>query len=185
MDAEPLAIAAQELLRGRFDTCPAPKRQSATFPKGSIPYLCLRNNAHMHIQLNLAPDASHTVVADEAGTEVSIYLPESAGGAGTGIRPMQMLIMGLAGCSAIDVLMILKKQRQEVRDFRIDIDAEREPNKEPSLWQEAQLVFRVFGAVDVEKAEKAVALSMEKYCSVAATLGAAGANLTWRVEVEA
>jgi putative redox protein len=91
--------------------------------------------------------------------------------------------MGMAGCSAIDVLMILKKQRQEVRDFRMAIDAEREPDKEPSLWQEAQLVFQIFGRVDVDKAEKAVALSMEKYCSVAATLRASGTKLTWKVEV--
>jgi putative redox protein len=137
----------------------------------------------MHITLKRTPDAQNTIATDEAGNPVVMYLPDTAGGAGTGIRPMQMLIMGLAGCSAIDVLMILKKQRQQVTDFRIDIDAEREANKEPALWQTAHLVFTIWGTVDAAKADHAVRLSMDKYCSVSETLRQAGADIQWEVRI--
>ena len=139
----------------------------------------------MNIRIHRTDDASHTVATDEKGNEVTIYLPESAGGAATGIRPMQMLIMGMGGCAAVDVLTILKKQRQQVADFSIDIEAEREAGKEPSLWQTAHLVFTFSGKVDRAKAEYAVQLSMQKYCSVSETLRRAGAALTWEVRIEA
>ena len=67
------------------------------------------------ITLQLQPDGSQTVATDEAGNAVALYLPESAGGAQTGVRPMQMLLMGLAGCAVVDILMILKKQRHKLR----------------------------------------------------------------------
>jgi putative redox protein len=134
--------------------------------------------------LHRTDDAQHTVVTDEYGNPITMYLPADAGGAGTGIRPMQMLILGLAGCSAVDVLMILKKQRQQVTDFTIEIEAFREPDKEPSLWQNAHLIFKITGTVDPVKAQKAVELSMHKYCSVAETLRLAGANLTWEIIVQ-
>jgi putative redox protein len=137
----------------------------------------------MKIELHATKGNQHTIATDESGNEVKMYISESAGGAGTGIRPMQMLIMGLAGCSAIDVLLILKKQRQEVTGFSMALEAFREPDKEPSLWQTAHLVFNITGSVDPDKAEKAVELSMLKYCSVAETLRVAGATLTWEVSV--
>ncbi len=105
------------------------------------------------------------------------------GGKGNGVRPMQMLIMGLGGCSAIDVVMILKKQKQEIKDFKITIDAEREQGKEPALWTKAHLVFLITGAVELDKAQRAVDLSMEKYCSVSETLKRAGTAITYEVKV--
>ncbi|MBK7936533.1 MAG: OsmC family protein [Lewinellaceae bacterium] len=137
----------------------------------------------MKIRIHRTGDALHTVASDEKGNEVTLYLPESAGGAATGIRPMQMLIMGMGGCAAVDVLTILKKQRQQVTGFSIDIEAEREPGKEPSLWQTAHLVFIFSGKVDRAKAEHAVQLSMQKYCSVSETLRRAGASLSWEVRI--
>lgn len=97
---------------------------------------------------------------------------------------MQLLIMGMGGCAASDILMILKKQRQQVAGFNIDIEAEREPGKEPSLWEKAHLVFRFSGKVDKSKAEYAVRLSMEKYCSATETLRRSGTELSWEVRVE-
>ncbi len=138
----------------------------------------------MKIELRRSADALHTIATDEKGNEVTIYLPEIAGGAATGIRPMQLLIMGMGGCAASDILMILKKQRQQVAGFNIDIDAEREPGKEPSLWEKAHLVFRFSGKVDKSKAEYAVRLSMEKYCSATETLRRSGTELSWEVRVE-
>jgi putative redox protein len=91
---------------------------------------------------------------------------------------MQMLLMGLGGCSAIDVIMILKKQRQEVRDYKMIIKGNREAGKEPSLWNEIVVEFHIYGKVDEDKAKKAVDLSLNKYCSVAATLIGSGTTIT-------
>jgi putative redox protein len=100
-----------------------------------------------------------------------------------GARPMQMLLMGLGGCSGIDIVSILKKQRQVVTGFNMKIEGEREPGVEPSLWQNVNIVFELQGDIDLEKARKACALSMDKYCSVAETLRKAGCNITWDVRL--
>lgn len=120
---------------------------------------------------------------DANGHIVKIDTSPETGGENFGVRPMQLLLMGLGGCSGIDILSILKKQRQKVTGFRMHIEGEREPGKDPSLWKKVDLVFEMSGEVDKEKAEKAVALSMEKYCSVSETLKRAGATLNWKVVV--
>jgi putative redox protein len=120
---------------------------------------------------------------DANGHKVKIDTSPETGGENFGVRPMQLLLMGLGGCSGIDILSILKKQRQKVTGFRMRIEGEREPGKDPSLWKKVDLVFEMNGEVDKEKAEKAVALSMEKYCSVSETLKLAGATLNWKVVV--
>lgn len=124
-----------------------------------------------------ATDASgHTALMDSS--------PET-GGQEFGIRPMQMLLMGLGGCSGIDIVSILKKQRQTVEGFSMIIDGDREKGKEPSLWEKIHIVFQLKGAIDPDKAQKACALSMEKYCSVAATLREARCKISWEVTVNA
>lgn len=105
------------------------------------------------------------------------------GGTNFGVRPMQMLLMGLGGCSGIDIISILKKQRQEVQGFRMTIEGERETGKEPSLWQDITIVFELKGDLDPSKARRACELSMEKYCSVAETLRRAGCNLKWDLKL--
>ena len=118
---------------------------------------------------------------DSNGHTVKMDTSPETGGENFGIRPMQLLLMGLGGCSGIDILSILKKQRQNVTGFRMRIEGEREPGKEPSLWKNIELVFEFEGEVELDKAEKACALSMEKYCSVSETLKRAGAALSWKV----
>lgn len=120
---------------------------------------------------------------DANGHVVRLDTSDETGGVNFGVRPMQMLLMGLGGCSAIDIVMILKKQRQVISDFSIKITGEREPGKEPSLWQTVKIIFFLKGDIDKEKAERACQLSMDKYCSVAATLLKSGTNLTWEVVV--
>ena len=120
---------------------------------------------------------------DSNGHTIKIDTSPETGGENFGVRPMQLLLMGLGGCSGIDILSILKKQRQNVTDFRMRIEGEREPGKDPSLWKKIVLVFEISGEVDKEKAEKACALSMEKYCSVSETLKRAGAILSWKVVI--
>jgi putative redox protein len=120
---------------------------------------------------------------DANGHMVKIDTSPETGGENYGVRPMQLLLMGLGGCSGIDILSILKKQRQNVTDFRMRIEGEREPGRDPSLWKNVDLVFELKGEIDREKAEKAVALSLEKYCSVSETLKRAGATLNWKVVI--
>ena len=120
---------------------------------------------------------------DSNGHVVRMDSNPSHGGQNFGARPMQLLLMGLGGCAGIDIVSILKKQRQVVEGFDIKIEGEREAGVEPSLWQTVNVVFELKGDIDIEKARKACALSMDKYCSVAATLKQAGAGITWDVRV--
>lgn len=120
---------------------------------------------------------------DSKGHTVKIDTSPETGGTDFGVRPMQLLLMGLGGCSGIDILSILKKQRQNVTGFRMRIEGEREAEKDPSLWKDVSIVFELEGEVELEKAEKACSLSMEKYCSVSETLKRAGAAIKWKVVV--
>jgi len=120
---------------------------------------------------------------DEYGHIIKMDSNPQSGGEDYGARPMQMLLMALGGCSAIDVLGILKKQRQEVRDYKMIINGDRELNVEPSLWKDIDIEFHLYGNIDPEKAQKAADLSIGKYCSVAATLVKAGAEIKYKVFV--
>lgn len=92
------------------------------------------------------------------------------GGANLGFRPMQLLLSAIGGCSAIDVISILKKQKQLITDFEIEVEGDRQKIEEFSLWKTIVLHFKISGEVDNEKAEKAIKLSLDKYCSVSKTL---------------
>jgi putative redox protein len=121
---------------------------------------------------------------DENGHTIKMDSSPESGGLDYGVRPMQSLLMALGGCSAIDVISILKKQRQDVVDYKMTISGEREKGKEPSLWQTVHVKFQLYGDIDKDKAERAVDLSINKYCSVAATLMKAGAKITTSVVVQ-
>ena len=118
---------------------------------------------------------------DENGHIIKMDTNPNNGGQNYGARPMQLLLVGLAGCSAIDVIGILKKQRQEVRDYKMIVNGDREVGVEPSLWKEIFIEFHIYGNVNHDKAVKAVELSVGKYCSVAATFDQAGAQIKWEV----
>ncbi len=120
---------------------------------------------------------------DEQGHILRMDSSPESGGWDFGVRPMQTLLMGLGGCSAIDVIAILKKQRQQVTDYKMIINGEREKGVEPSLWKDINIEFHLYGQIDEDKASKAVELSINKYCSVAATLKKAGATIKWKVFV--
>lgn len=123
------------------------------------------------------------VAKDMHGHTVQMDTSDETGGDNFGVRPMQMLLMGLGGCSAIDIVTILKKQRQQVDDFKIEIEGEREQGKEPSLWESIHVKYFLEGKIEPEKAKRACELSMGKYCSVAATLLKSGSKITWNVKV--
>jgi putative redox protein len=115
----------------------------------------------------------HTVVMDGA--------PES-GGRNLAARPMEMLLVGLGGCSAFDVVMILKRGREQITDCVIEIDAER-AESDPKVFTQIKMHYIVTGInLDTNKVERAIKLSTEKYCSATAMLGAV-AKITHDFEV--
>lgn len=124
----------------------------------------------MIIDLERKNNAFHFEATNESGVKIQIDASPAIGGENKGARPMEMLIMGLGGCSAIDILNILYKQKVAVEGFRIKIDAEREPDATPSLFKDIHITFYIKGEVDRNKAERAINLSLDKYCSVAKTL---------------
>jgi putative redox protein len=122
-------------------------------------------------------------LTDATGNGMNIDIPVDQGGTAKGMRPMQTMLAALIGCSSVDVISILKKQRQEVTSFRMEVDGHREQDKELSLWEEVALTFLLEGAVDPGKAYRAAELSINKYCSVAETLRRAGASIQFTVIV--
>lgn len=104
------------------------------------------------------------------------------GGKDTGSRPMEMLLMGIGGCSGMDVVSILKKKKQEVKGLEINVKGQKAGNY-PKKFTDISLEFVVRGKNIADDAVKrAVELSMEKYCSVKATLeGSAKITCNYRI----
>lgn len=128
------------------------------------------------------PDFEMTIT-DSTGSSMVIDIPVDQGGNGNGMRPMQTVLAALCGCSAVDVVSILKKQKQTLTSFKITVDGEREKGKEPSIWETVDLVFELTGEVEPSKGFRAVKLSVDKYCSVAETVRRAGATINYKVLV--
>ncbi len=105
-------------------------------------------------------------------------------GEGPGVSPMQMLLLGLGGCSLVDIIGILHKQRQPLVDMEVTIDGQRGPEW-PKPWTAIHLHYIATGAgLDAHKVERAIELSVEKYCGVHATL-AGVAKITHDFEIRA
>jgi putative redox protein len=122
------------------------------------------------IELKRLNDAFHFEASNENGNSVHIDASPDIGGTNQGMRPMQMLLAAMGGCSSIDVVNILKKQKQDLKDIQVTVTGEREKDAIPSLYTEVHAHFKLFGKLDKDKAEKAVNLAVDKYCSVAKTL---------------
>tara|TARA_B100001057_G_C22826480_1_gene941627 strand:+ start:791 stop:1216 length:426 start_codon:yes stop_codon:yes gene_type:complete len=87
-----------------------------------------------------------------------------------GVSPMELLLMALAGCSSIDIITILKKQKINPTDLKMDVEGKRIGGVVPSLFHKIAVNVRLEGDITPEKAKRAVSLSFDKYCSVAKTL---------------
>ncbi len=122
------------------------------------------------IELNRIDKDFNMEAVNEVGNKIQMDAGPNDGGHELGMRPMQLLLVAFGGCSAIDLIGILRKQREPLQDLKITITGEREQGVVPSLYTEVHAHFRLFGNVDPEKAQKAVSLSVDKYCSVAKTL---------------
>jgi putative redox protein len=120
----------------------------------------------------------------EAGSGHAVMMdgaPEY-GGRNIGIRPMEMLLIGLAGCTGFDVVSILKKGRETVTGCEVEAEAER-ATEDPKVFTKIHLTYRVTGrGLSRAKAERAVTLSKEKYCSASIMLGAT-AEMSYTLEV--
>lgn len=107
----------------------------------------------------------------ESGHSVVMDGPSEFGGRNLGIRPMEMLLLGLGGCASFDVVSMLKKGKQDLIDCEVNITAER-AEVEPKVYTKIHLQF-VLSGNDLSKArvERAIELSAEKYCSASIMLG--------------
>lgn len=113
-----------------------------------------------------------------SGHQIMIDGPPDHGGQNRGVRPMEMVLLGMAGCSSFDVMSMLKKGRQDVTDCVCDVEAER-ADAVPAVFTKIHLHFRVKGNQLKEKqVARAVQLSAEKYCSASIMLEAAGVEIT-------
>lgn len=136
----------------------------------------------MKITIKRTDDDFAMEAKNEEGNVIHMDGPPHLGGHDTGFRPTQLLLAAVGGCSAIDVVMILKKQKQRIDSFEIEVDGEKEAVEEYSLFRNIVIHFKLKGEIELEKAERAVQLSIDKYCSVSKTLEPT-AKITYKVSV--
>jgi len=121
----------------------------------------------------------------ESGSGHAVVMdgPEDHGGRNMGLRPMEMLLLGLGGCANFDVMSILRKSRQNVTDCRVEVEAER-ADAIPAVFTKIHLKFVVAGVnLKENHVKKAVELSATKYCSASIMLEAAGVEISHSYEI--
>ncbi|MEM7371255.1 MAG: OsmC family protein [Bacteroidota bacterium] len=121
----------------------------------------------MEIRLQRQNQAFHFEAQNEHGNTISFdsHNPE-IGGQGKGFGPMETVAAAIGACSAIDIGVILGKQKQEIKDFRIKIDAQRAKDQVPKVFTEIHITYELHGEIEEAKAQRAIELSISKYCSV-------------------
>jgi putative redox protein len=127
----------------------------------------------------------HMSFVGESGSGHSLVMDGSPehGGRNLGVRPMETVLIGLGGCSAFDVMLMLKKGRQDVTDCEVQLDAER-ADAVPAVFENIHMTYVVKGNdLSVKQVERAVSLSVEKYCSVTKMLQET-VKITFEVKVE-
>lgn len=125
----------------------------------------------MKITINRLNDAVHMEAANEDGVTLQMDGTGEIGGINGGFRPMQMLLAAAGGCSAIDVVGILKKQKQNPDELKIEVTGERVTVDTYSEFRSIHMHFIMKGAhLDEKKVSRAIDLSLTKYCSVSKTL---------------
>ena len=121
----------------------------------------------------------------ESGTGHTVLIegPESEGGEGLGVRPMELILMGLGGCTSFDILMMLKKSRQAVTDCTAEIHATRAADI-PSVFNSIHVHFTISGnELKDSHVKRAVELSAEKYCSASIMLSRGGVEISHDYEI--
>ncbi|QJD81353.1 OsmC family protein [Spirosoma rhododendri] len=136
----------------------------------------------MTVELVRVDDAFHFEALGTSNVTQHIDAATDIGGHNAGARPMEMLLMGLAGCSAIDVILILQKQKQVIEDFKLSVDGFREKGATPAPFQQIHITYRLKGELNPERVKRAIDLSMDKYCSATAQLRPS-ATITYSFEI--
>ncbi|MGE0568103.1 MAG: OsmC family protein [Bacteroidia bacterium] len=134
----------------------------------------------MKIEVKRLNDKFRMEAKNEDGNLILMDGSPDIGGEGTGFRPMQLLLAAVGGCSSIDILLILNKQKQIVQDFKVEIEGVKEKVESHSIFKDIVLHYKVEGEVELEKVHRAIKLSLEKYCSVSKTLEAYS-NITYKL----
>lgn len=124
----------------------------------------------MKITINKLNAERHFEASNETGGQIRIDGTNTIGGLEGGLSAMQLLLAGIGGCSAIDVVNILKKQRQDFDDLTIKVDGDRQDVDTYSEFKTIHLEFIFTGSPDPKKVERAIDLSIDKYCSVSKAL---------------
>ena len=124
----------------------------------------------MKVTLNRVNENFHFELKNERGHIVNVDARSDFGGDDLGSSPMELILMGVAGCSGIDMISILKKQRQEITSFKAEVEGVRQDVSDAKPFKEIYVVFYLEGNIKEDKAAKAAQLSFEKYCSVTKTV---------------
>jgi putative redox protein len=123
----------------------------------------------MKIELNRIEEPYVFQLKNETGALCTFDANAALGGKNKGLTPMQLLAGSLAGCMSIDIVLILQKQKINPKVYQIEIDAKRKEGT-PSPFESIHLMFHVDVSVPLDKLERAILLSKEKYCSVSLSL---------------
>ncbi|MCZ4222229.1 OsmC family protein [Pedobacter rhodius] len=119
---------------------------------------------------------------NENGFTVELDAKAAIGGEGKGFRPMEMLLVGLGGCSGIDMVNVLTKQKEPLDDIKIAINATRKEEEMPPIFDEIDIHFDLYGNLSAAKVERALSMTFDKYCSVSNILGrSAKINFTYKI----
>lgn len=137
----------------------------------------------MKVELKRVNDAVH-FEASASSSKVKVHIDGSPeiGGLGLGVRPMEMVLMALASCSSLDLVSILKKQKQDLKDFSVSVEAERR-EQIPTVFTKIHMTFTLKGDIDPAKAERAAELAVKKYCSVHDMLVAGGVEISYSLNI--
>lgn len=128
-----------------------------------------------NVQFSAVADSGHTIKIDG---------PEDAGGENAGTRPMELMLMGVGGCTSFDVVNILDKQRQKVTNCVTQITAKRAEGV-PAVFEDIHIHFVIAGEnLDKKKIDRAIHLTADKYCSASIMLQRAGVNITHSFEIQ-
>lgn len=137
----------------------------------------------MQVDLVRVDDAFHFAATGVSGVRLDMDASVDIGGHNAGARPMEMLLMGLAGCTAIDVILILQKQKQVVEDFTLSAEGKRVKGAHPAPFKFIHITYRLKGQLDEGKVKRAIDLSMDKYCSATAQISPT-AEITYSFVIE-
>lgn len=123
------------------------------------------NDRDMEVNVKRVNERIHLVASNDSNLEVHIDGNDKVGGENGGFRPMQLVLAAIAGCSSFDLVLILEKQRQTLKDLRIRVTGDR-ADAIPSPFETIHLHFQLVGEIEEEKAKRAVGLAVDRYCSV-------------------